>query len=71
MDAVSNAMKSMDGVESFITSLTGAINDMGQRSQDIGKVLSVISEVTEQLQLLGLNAQIIAAQAGHHGQGFS
>ncbi len=71
MEAVSNAMKSMDGVESFITSLTGAINDMGQRSQDIGKVLSVISEVTEQLQLLGLNAQIIAAQAGHHGQGFS
>jgi methyl-accepting chemotaxis protein len=44
---------------------------MEERSGHIGKILGVIGEVTDQLQLLSLNAQIIAAQAGQNGQGFA
>jgi methyl-accepting chemotaxis protein len=71
MAAVENAALSMASIEGFITSLTAATEGMGQSSQNIGKVLAVIGEVTEQIQLLSLNAQIIAAQAGSNGQGFA
>jgi methyl-accepting chemotaxis protein len=71
MAAVENAALSMASIEDFITSLTAATEGMGQSSQNIGKVLAVIGDVTEQIQLLSLNAQIIAAQAGSHGQGFA
>jgi methyl-accepting chemotaxis protein len=69
--AVEDAAKSMASIESFIAVLTASIDGMGGRPQSIGKVLAVIGEVTDQLQLLSLNAQIIAAQAGNHGQGFA
>jgi methyl-accepting chemotaxis protein len=47
-----------------ICSLTGRVDN-------IGSILTVISEVTNQTHLLSLNASIIAAQAGIHGKGFA
>lgn len=47
------------------------VNNLSSRAEDIGKILSVIDEVTEQTSLLALNAAIIAAQAGEHGKGFA
>ncbi|HEX9874575.1 MAG TPA: methyl-accepting chemotaxis protein [Deferrimonas sp.] len=71
MVALSEAAQSMQRIESFMTTLTGSIHGMEERSGHIGKILGVIGEVTDQLQLLSLNAQIIAAQAGQNGQGFA
>lgn len=48
-----------------------AINNLSARVQDIGKILGMIDDVTDQTRLLALNAAIIAAQAGVHGQGFA
>lgn len=47
------------------------INTLSTKAEDIGDILSVIDEVTEQTSLLALNAAIIAAQAGEHGKGFA
>jgi methyl-accepting chemotaxis protein len=55
---------------SFMT-VSGAMKNLGKRSEEIGNILGVIDEVMEQTHLLALNAAIIAAQAGEQGKAFS
>lgn len=44
---------------------------LDQAARDIGKVIDVITEITEQTKLLALNATIEAARAGESGRGFA
>ena len=48
-----------------------SISRLSERVAAIGKIVSVIDELTEQTNLLALNSAIIAAQAGEHGKGFA
>ncbi len=64
MDAI-NTIK--DAVERY----SSVVTRLGKRSEEIGKILGVIVEVTERTNLLALNASILAAQAGEHGKGFA
>jgi len=66
--------KTIEGIQDIKTSFektATCIKKLGVRSDEIGKILNVIDEITDQTTLLALNAAILASQAGEHGKGFS
>ncbi len=71
MLAVVDAVEGMEKITAEVNSSSEIIRQLGMRSKDIEKVLSVIKEVTERTNLLSLNAAILASQAGEYGKSFS
>ncbi len=71
MKAANAAINGMEDIKESVGAIAEAINRLGKRSEEIGKILNVIDEVADQTSLLALNAAILAAQAGEHGKGFS
>ncbi|MFZ3091606.1 MAG: methyl-accepting chemotaxis protein [Nitrospirota bacterium] len=69
--SVEKTIEGMNKIKENVVTFSNIINDLGEKSTMIGKVLTVINEITEQTNLLALNAAIIAAQAGEHGKGFA
>lgn len=49
----------------------GQVKELTQAARNIGEVVGLISEITDQTKLLALNATIEAARAGEAGRGFS
>ena len=69
--AIQETTRAMNHIKDSVTSYSGLVTRLGKRSEEIGKILGVIVEVTERTNLLALNASILAAQAGEHGKGFA
>lgn len=71
MVSVEKTIKGMQDIRSSVEKTADYITKLGGRSEEIGKILNVIDEITDQTTMLALNAAILAAQAGEHGKGFS
>jgi methyl-accepting chemotaxis protein len=69
--AIEEAVTQMQVINSRVSELQVVITEVDQRSNDIGKILGVITDIADQTNLLALNAAIEAARAGEQGRGFA
>jgi len=61
----------LNRINGSIGSSSTIITSLGERVDNIGKIIEVIDDISEQTNLLALNAAIEAARAGEHGLGFA
>jgi len=66
-----SAAATMEKISAATNSVSEKMTSLAHRSEEIGKVVSVIHDISEQTNLLALNAAIEAARAGEHGRGFA
>ncbi|MCM3706046.1 MULTISPECIES: methyl-accepting chemotaxis protein [Cytobacillus] len=69
--AISTAGCQMNSIHVNVQDLSKVVKGLGQRSQEIGKIIEVITGIAAQTNLLALNAAIEAARAGEQGKGFA
>lgn len=61
----------MDAIQNSTGDTASLINELEEKSKKIGDIVSLISNIADQTNLLALNAAIEAARAGEHGRGFA
>lgn len=69
--SVDETVASIEQSETLTERASTMLTDLATHVSDIGRILAVITQVTDRTNLLALNAAIIAAQAGEHGRGFT
>ncbi|MBU2699389.1 methyl-accepting chemotaxis protein [Sporomusaceae bacterium BoRhaA] len=69
--SVQGAVKQMVDIEHTINASAIVVEQLGERSKEIGQIVDTISGIAGQTNLLALNAAIEAARAGEQGRGFA
>ncbi len=70
-EIVQSTIHTIHSLAEEVEKTAGVIQNLKQDTQNISTVLSVIKDISEQTNLLALNAAIEAARAGEHGRGFA
>ncbi|MBP1908611.1 methyl-accepting chemotaxis protein [Methanolobus bombayensis] len=70
-DVSQNLMVKMDSIKTASGDSAQHINDLAEKSGQIGEIVNLITNIADQTNLLALNAAIEAARAGEHGRGFA
>lgn len=71
MDAMRETKDGMETIRQSVHGANAVVARLGERSVEIGRIVTVIDDIANQTNLLALNAAILAAQAGEHGRGFT
>ena len=69
--AAEGTVKAMDAINEKTGAMAKRILVLGEKSQAIGNITSIIDDLADQTNLLALNAAIEAARAGEAGRGFA
>ncbi|WP_119395887.1 methyl-accepting chemotaxis protein [Salinibius halmophilus] len=70
-DVVQNTINGMDTIREQIQDTSKRIKRLGESSQEIGDIVSLINDIADQTNILALNAAIQASMAGDAGRGFA
>lgn len=68
---ISSTVEQMNHILQATDRSSNLVIHLGERSKEIGQIISVITGISNQTNLLALNAAIEAARAGEHGKGFA
>lgn len=68
---IKEAVSQMGLIDQVATDTISLVKLLGERSQEIGRILEIITDIASQTNLLALNAAIEAARAGENGRGFA
>lgn len=69
--AISSAEQKINDIHEAVNELSSVIESLMSRTEHIGGIVNVMTEIAQQTNLLALNASIEAARAGEHGSGFA
>ncbi|MBX8477743.1 methyl-accepting chemotaxis protein [Pseudomonas cichorii] len=70
-EVVHNTIHGMDNIREQIQDTSKRIKRLGESSQEIGDIVSLIDDIADQTNILALNAAIQASMAGDAGRGFA
>jgi methyl-accepting chemotaxis protein len=70
-DAVDESIQAMERIRGRVGDVSTRVLSLGERSQQIGEIIDLIDDISDETHLLALNAAIEAAGAGEHGRRFA
>lgn len=70
-ERASGISETLEGLNHLALDSMGTVSALSERAQDVASILGLIKDISDQTNLLALNAAIEAARAGEHGRGFA